>query len=151
MPVAESHAGGCAATAMASGIVKRIPASGIFTLLRWFMRRATAGANIHLMVRLLSVALSFARGSHQAPDVEDQDHPALAEDRGPGDVGNLAVIALETLDHDLLLPHERVDEERHLVALGFEHKEDPRIEWRGGTVAGEPPELEQRQVLSACF
>src|SRR5436189_5317607 len=103
-------------TRIKSGNENRIPASGIFTLLRWCIGSAMPGLKNSLISTLLCWSL-FARRAHEARHVEDQHDAALAEYRGPGDECHLAIVALEALDHHLLLADEPVDEERNLVAL----------------------------------
>ena len=44
-------------------------------------------------------------------DVEDQGDAAVAEDRGGGDAGDVAVVRFQALDDDLALALDRVDEQ----------------------------------------
>src|SRR5690606_41778232 len=70
---------------------------------------------------LLSVqALLLVRRAHEGGGVEDQHHPAFAEDRGARHAGHLAVVRLQRLDDDLLLAEKRVDEKRHARAVRSE-------------------------------
>ena len=58
-------------------------------------------------------------------DVEDQRDASVAEDRRGGDPGHLPVVGLETLDHDLPLVVDGVDQKRATRAdLGLDDEHD---------------------------
>ncbi len=62
-------------------------------------------------------------GRHRGIDVEDQGHPPVAQDGGGGDAGNVPVVGFETLDHDLALALNGVDQKGAAVAaLGLDQQ-----------------------------
>ena len=58
-----------------------------------------------------------AREIGQLLDIENERDPTVAEDRGPGDSGNGAVALLDTLDDDLLMSAQFVDDDAEVRAL----------------------------------
>src|SRR5690606_22738867 len=58
-------------------------------------------------------------GAAQACGVDDQRHPAVAEDGRAGYAGDAAVVVFQVLDHDLLLAEQVVHFQRQPAPVGL--------------------------------
>ena len=60
-------------------------------------------------------------GADQSGDIEDQRHGAVPEDGCAADAVNLAEVAFQALDHDLLLAEHLVHEQADATGVRLHH------------------------------
>src|SRR4051812_20756439 len=113
---------------------------------------AIPGANSSFICVLLALWLRFAlrlvRRAHQRRDVENQYDPSFSEDGCPRHARHSPVVRLERLDHHLLLPEQRIHQQRNAAAVGLEHHEDALLDSRTGK-AEDAAQRHERQILAA--
>src|SRR5256885_351427 len=68
----------------------------------------------------VSLSRSVACTTHQRAGVQDQRHRAIAQDGGARNVGHLAVVRFQVLDHHLVLAQQLVDQQGHAAAVGLD-------------------------------
>ena len=62
--------------------------------------------------------------AHEAARGQNQCHAAVAQDGRTGNVGHLAVVGLQILDHYLVLAQQLIDQQRHTATIGLDHHHD---------------------------
>ena len=82
--------------------------------------------------------------------VEDERHPAVAEDRGAGEPAHRVQVGVERLHHQLLLADEGVHEERRAAVVDLDHEAERLGRGRPGRgQLDHVLEPDDRQVLAA--
>src|SRR5690606_30036991 len=99
---------------------------GMGAFLRPFTVRAGSARCMLAPCPAANPDLSVACATHQVRHVEDQRDLAVAHDGGARYAGHLAVVRLEVLHHDLVLPDQLVDQQGDPLAFGLDD-DDGRI------------------------
>ena len=70
------------------------------------------------------MCLASLVGRHKPVDVEDQSHPAIAEDGGARQPAALLEGVPQAFDDHFLLPDQPVHQEAAVLVTGFNHDDD---------------------------
>src|ERR1700730_11713214 len=93
----------------------------------------------------------LAHRARQTRNIENQGHRTVTEDSCAGDAIDVAVIGLQRLDYDLLLPEQLIDTQPDPLAVALHHHDQTIAGFALAPAAGLEHLLQPhyRQVLTA--